>query len=487
MGAPLEDCFMTELIRQLMAQKTQGESARTRHLAILEAYYHSSQYAGLPRAWDETTDHAGSPVPFRSRRPSTVIPLPKLIVDCFVRGLWGSSRRPIATLAGEGGTDDNALLADVIREAAIYRAMREATRRALSIGAGLLVWRIREGRISVESWDPKHATPTFKPGCFPEIECVDYRFQYTREIDGKAVPFWHREVLDGARWVVYADVEVTAGKEPEWRQASAVDHGLGFCPAVWFMIGAPGENGIDGSGIYSSILGLFDDLNWTSSQMGRATFYNLDPQTVLTGVPDADLEILLKGGRNTWALPKDGEAKLLESNGSYVTQALERIEFLSKSILDACSVVKNDPEKISGAQSGSALELLLEPQLSRIDELREDIGPALEALLQQIVFALPTVKGTLRVRPITITAKAPRDVPIVLDWGSHLPASPSDAQTAASAVVQALNVGVLSRISAARYLAPYFGVSDVEADQKIADTERTEAEPAAPELTEAKP
>jgi hypothetical protein len=477
---------MTELIRTLMAQKTPGESARARHLAILEAYYHATQYVGLPRPWDQAIDETGSPIPFRQRRPSTVIPLPKLIVDCFVRGLWGSSRRPIATLAGKTGTEDNELLAAIIREGGVYKAMREATRRALSIGTGLLVWRVRDGRIATEAWDSKHATPTFKPGAFPEIERLDYRFQYTREIEGKPVAYWHREMIDGMRWIVFQDIEVTAEHEPTWRedQLLSVEHGLSFVPAVWFTVGEPCANGIDGTGIYSTVLGLLDDLNYTASQQGRSIYYNLDPQTVITGVADVNLDELLKGGRNTWALPKDSDAKLLESNGSYVVQARERIDMLTKAILDACAVVKHDPERISGAQSGSALELLLEPQLSRIDELREDIGAALEALLQQILFALSSLPGTVgvRKRPIAIDAATWRQVPITLDWGAHLPATPSDALTATQAASAAVDAGVLSRVAAARYLAPLFGVADVEEDAKLIEREQNPRDLTKPRL-----
>src|SRR5690349_10320670 len=121
-------------------------------MALLDAYYHGCQYDFLQRAWHETTDAAGQPVPFRSRRPSDILPIPRVIVGTFNRALWGAGRRPKATVA-DGGPDDNALIDDVIQEARLYRAMAEATRRALTIGSGLVVWKITDGRLRTAVWD----------------------------------------------------------------------------------------------------------------------------------------------------------------------------------------------------------------------------------------------------------------------------------------------------------------------------------------------
>src|SRR4051812_1666119 len=126
---------MSELARQYASSAMPGESPRTRHMALLDAYFHGCQYASLPRAWHEDVDAAGHPVPFRARRPSTVLPLPRLIVEVFVRALWGAGRRPKATLAG-ATPEDNAFIDDLIAEARLYRVMTEATRRGLATGTG---------------------------------------------------------------------------------------------------------------------------------------------------------------------------------------------------------------------------------------------------------------------------------------------------------------------------------------------------------------
>src|SRR5690606_31087299 len=133
----------TELARQYEAKAQEGESPRARRMALLDAYYHGCQYDHLPRAWDEDVDSAGNPVPFRQRRPSTVLPVPRVIVDTFCRALWGAGRRPKVVLA-DGTPDDNAYVDDVLAEMRAYRVMAEATRRAFCCGTGLVVWRIQD-------------------------------------------------------------------------------------------------------------------------------------------------------------------------------------------------------------------------------------------------------------------------------------------------------------------------------------------------------
>ncbi len=472
--------MLTELARQYQATAQAGESPRTRALALLDAYYHGCQYDFLPRAWHEATDSTGQPVPFRSRRPSTVLPIPRVIVETFNRALWGAGRRPKATLA-DGGPDANAYVDDIISEARLYRVMDEASRRALTIGSGLVVWKIQNGRLRAEVWDAKYAEPTFKPGRAPELNQVDYRFKFTREArdpqTGHVRPqeFWHRETVDATSWTIYADESVTVDREPDWKASTTVEHGLGFCPAVWFAIGERGAADFDGTGVLGPYLGLFDEANYTASQLARALHYNLDPQTVLTGVADGDVDQLLKGGPNTWALPKDADAKLLESTGSYVVQAQAHLDALRKAIYDAAGIVLPDPERVAGAQSGASLELLAAPQIARVDQLREDVGDAFVRLLEQILTALTSPglapeKSRVDVRDGKPRPQAPLGR-VVLSWGPHFPLTPSDTSTAADAASKALSAGAISRQAAARFVARFFGVEDPEADQKLVDAD----------------
>src|SRR5262249_15762189 len=148
------------------------ESPRTQQLAKLDAYYAGTQYEGLPHSWDKAIADTGAAIPFRQRKPSTIIPLPKLIVDSFCRALCGAGRRPIASIDGATGTADNGALAKLMREGRVIKAMREATRRALSIGTGIVVWKIVEGKLHTEAWDAKDCRPTFKPGGFPVLDAL---------------------------------------------------------------------------------------------------------------------------------------------------------------------------------------------------------------------------------------------------------------------------------------------------------------------------
>lgn len=441
---------MSELTRLYQQNPPKpGETERARAMALLEAYYANTQYAGLPRAWDEALDANGQVIPFRMRRPSTIVPLPALVVDTFTRSLWATGRRPVPMLK-DADDEQNVVLAALMSEAKIARSMREATRRALTTGTGVAVWKFTGGKYSTEAWDAKHCTPTFTPGCFPCLDRLEIRYPFTVEQNGKTVTMWHREVIDAQRWTVYQDVEVTADRDPKWREdkALSVDHKLGHVPAVWFTVGE--RSGVDGTGIFSSLLNLFDDVNYTASQQGRALYQNLDPQLALSGVNDADVDEMRKGG-NTWCLPAGAEASLLESDGAYVVAADKRLDYLRKQILDACAVTIHDAERVKGAQSGTAIELLSAPMMARVSELREDVGDcALVPLLEQM-----------------LRHKMPGKSPVVaLHWGSLAPTTTDDAKGAVEAATSAVDAGILSKQAAARYIAPYVGVVDPDHDQK---------------------
>lgn len=467
--------MLTEVARQYQAAAQADESPRARYMALLDAYYHGCQYDFLPRAWHEDLDAAGAPVPFRSRRPSTILPIPRVIVRVFVRALWGAGRRPKASLAG-GSPEATVLLDDVVKEARLVRAMSEATSRALRIGTGLVVWRLDSGRLCADVWDAKCAEPTFKPGAFPELASLDYRFKYKREVRDpetghvKQITCWHRETIDANTWTIYRDVEVSAASEPTWTASSTLEHGLGLVPAVWFTVGERGEHDFDGTGAYAPYIGLLDELNYTASQMGRALYYNLDPQNVITGIREEELGDLIKSGRNTWCLPSGAEAKLLESSGAYVDQAQARLELLKKSIYDACGVVLPDPDRIKGAQSGASIELLMVPHAAEVDSLREDVGDAYVRLLEQIWGALHGAQlapDKVRVNVRDGRAAVKPDGRIELAWGTILPIAVRDTLAASQAASTANSMGAISRPAAARYLSKFFGVEDVDGDQEL--------------------
>lgn len=460
---------MTELQRAYMTGAKDGESARTRRMAFYESYFTGTTYDTLAVPWDVALDGAGCTVPLRSRRPNVVVPLPRLVVDAFVRMLWGAGRRPTASIVGAKGPEDNQLLADVIDEADLVRVMRDATTRALRTGTGCVCWRVRDGRLVADSWDAKHCRPTFVYGAFPRLERLEYVYKYEREVaEGARVrcaTFWHREVIDAKSWTVYEDVEMSAAREPTWRAKETVKHGLPGVPAVWMPFGE--LDGIDGMPIYAPCLSLFDSMNMTASQRDRALHYNLDPQTVFKGVSEADLNELRKGGANTWSVPEKADVFLLESGGGFVEMAERTLDWLRQNVLDSCGVVIADPERTAGAQSGAALELLHAPMLARLDDLREDVGRAVKDLLEQILAGLATLPGTIAIRE-RHDARRWGKARVQLAWGRHFPATPSDATHAAQATAAAVDKGLISRAAAARYLAPHFGVEDVETDQERA-------------------
>jgi len=394
---------------------TDAKTERRARLCKLFSYYHGSQYASL---------RADSPA-VRSRRPTVVWPGPRLAVDSFVRGLLGTSRRP--TFSYAPGGDDDLELEELAR--GLWTPARDAVRRALATGSGCVTWRRSNGALRFESWDPAAAAATFDAD--DELVSLDYRL----ELEPSR---WHRELVTRDAWTVYADA---ADEEGPWAPSASVSHALGFVPAAWIRFGTRMAN--DGCSIYAGLEGLVDEASFLSSQLARATLVNLEPVIAVTNcATPLDLQ---KG--TVWTLPQGADAKVVESSGSYVAAASSTIDGLTKAFLDAVGLVALDPKQVSGGQSGSALTLLLRPQIERLDELRSELEPALEKIVSQI--SGRSVRAT---------------------WGAVVPSTPTDANVATQAAAAAVAALALSRESAMKYLSSYFGVEDAEVEmQKIAE------------------
>ena len=203
---------MTELMRQYLASAKDGQSGRTRRMKFYESYAvtPATTYDHLQCPWDQSNEVTGQQIPFRSRRPSVLVPLAAMVVNVFVRALWGAGRRPTASIVDAAGTADNQILADILDEAGLVKTFSEATRRALRTGSGCVVWRVVEGKLESMAWDACHVRADFEP--FPKLRRLEYVYRYEKEVieNGRVrcAYFWHKEVIGRSIRTEFNIVEV---------------------------------------------------------------------------------------------------------------------------------------------------------------------------------------------------------------------------------------------------------------------------------------
>lgn len=492
-------------------------SARARELDEYERLYQGDQYQGrgLSEPWDKAPP--GRKVPLRNQRPSVQYDLPRPIVDRPTAMLFGEGRFPEVHFepstrpgekkpaakdddAEEGSAEDtaedlaeaqvaelNAWLAAVIDEGGLQSVALTWARQGARLSSACMTWSVVDGEFEFESHATRHCTPTFHPRKRNRLVRLEKRYKHTvstQEIRAGALVvveklYWHREVWDEARHVIYADDLVT-DREPTWREADACEHGFGFVPAVWNKNLDDGEPGrVDGLSLLDGISDVIEDIDRTLSQKSRAVRYNQEPERVYFGLTEQDkTRIEVAGGGATRGLPpkKDGGGvELLELKGEGQKVAEEHIVAQRGRVLEVTRVVMPDPERLLAAsKSGAALRILFSPTLELVGELRQSYGRALRQLFEQI---LRTVREGTLARLGALVTPPPATIPagkVALLWGDLFEPTPQDLLQIAQTCQALRDAGLVDRETLVRWLASYLGVRDVRAV-----LERLEAEDAA--------
>lgn len=479
---------------------------RERIIAAREALYRGEQYEGrgLAPSWDKAPLGAKR-VPLRMQRPSVQYDLPKLSVRRVSSRLFGEGRTPHLgfELVDEGPEDSarDAASEDVEKEIAewledlakrshLWRKCLVWSRLGCAAGSACMVWSIVDGDLEFRPLRSQHCTPVFdprRPGRLIELE-LRYKFpKVIRETsrDGsvieRCVDYWHRETWDAERHTVFVDAPVDErGREPSWIVAEEVAHGLGRVPGVWCRaFDDADEAALDGESLFDGVEDLVEDVDRTLSQKSRALRYNLDPTRVWFGLTEQDEARVRNadGPAVSVSSKTDGaDVTQLELNGTSLGVAEEHSNAQRARALETMRVVSPDPDKLlAAANSRVALELLYEPMLELVGELRSTFGAALESLLSQIVDAVRSgplsARGALTIRPpVALPAGN-----VCVGWGPHFTATIQEQSTAASTASLLVADRLLDRETAVKWVCRTLGIADGSAVLRVLEEQDQQA------------
>lgn len=542
-----------------------GESKRFWELDKLERYYKGTQYVGMPSWWDKS-------VPLQQRAPCIIYPLPRAACEQATRFTFGEGKFPDVRFVGRDPTQDPDAADDVIEglqlalnldeaktldelyrgiltQSGLKLVMRELLRRGLAMRTAVCVVTLRDGELCFEPLNAKYCTAQWADSHAKRLASICCRYKYpVEEPDdrGKLVTnwYWYRRDITTEADVCYLPAPVAKdGSEPEWRinEARTVVHQLGFVPAKW-MPNLPqmdiGDE--DGFALIDGLEKEIDGLNFALSVRHRGALYYGTPQYTETGVAEGDgpaaqivptrrietlptqgggqmsfdagpIAVRASGPDVVWSYQADSaKIGIMEQTGSASRAVTEHVADLRARILEAISVVLVDPAIVSGKAetSAKALQLLHQPLLALVDDLRECwgshfrdlLGLALRLVLRTIetggVVYLPHARRAAKVlsrfdRIVAVDEQSPGR-PVVrrwfqpqmsLLWGDHFPATNTDVKEAVAAVAQARAFAskpeerdpIISQKTAVRYVATYFGVNDLDAEMKAIVDEKTAA------------
>ncbi|KVC81396.1 phage portal protein [Burkholderia ubonensis] len=453
---------------------------RTFRVQVLQRVLNGTLYDELPHAFHEERNGAEEYIPLRERRPCVRSNLCRTVVDDSVSLLFSEGHFPTIEVADE---TRKANLKKLAKEIRLNEVMIDAATRG-SVGSVAILFKVLNKRVFLEVLDTAYLTPTWNPEAPDTLLKVTEKYKvsgaaladmgYTIAVDDRKASFWFQRIWDDAAeswfmpWKV-ADKDQT----PQIDEKNTVKHELGFVPVVW-VTNLPGGDSIDGLPTFpDEAIDTQIEVDYQLSQAGRGLKYTSDPTLLIKEPAFGESGPTVKGAANAIKVSEQGDAKLLEINGTGVAAVLDYVKHLREIALETMHGNRVSPEKMATAQSGRAMELMQSGLVWLADRLRISYGEgAILEIASMIVKASKKVKLTFKSGE-KISEFDPNEE-ISLRWPAWHAPTVSDMQTEANTLKTLCDSGLLSRETAIKILAAKYDIDDPAAEKLLADADMQE-------------
>jgi hypothetical protein len=441
-----------------------SKKCRSRKLEILDKYYKNKQYDHLID-WEEACGSEDY-VKVRERKPRIIFGFSKLLASRVASKLVGNSMFP--SLSIENEPDDSEFIRTVVKAAKLRSRLIEPMRLMCGLGSVFVRFYIAGKAIKVEHFNTKYCYPSFdESGELAQIE-IKYVFDDNddRDSQGNPIQKWYRMILSTQSDVIFDNPQYKDGVDPVFQIAEQVNHNLGFVQGEWFRT-SEDKHSPDGYALSEDILDFIDEICYSLSQSSQSVGYNQEPQVVMNGMDEEDIDALVRSSQKAWNLGKEGKAEMLEGGMVGVDAANTLRDKVKLGIQDLSRVIMLDPEKVvASAQSGKAMEVLHGPLVELVNELRPMVESSIISLTTKIAVAIILIAQTDTVElPITMPpGYVPTSLDIMAAWPDIFPMTIEDLQKKVAVASAAKNGGMISPETALKYIAKDFGVEDIEAE-----------------------
>lgn len=445
---------------------------RSQNLNDVQKYLEGTQYDHLMN-WDVAANDEDH-IPMSSRKPKVIYPFAQVFADRLASKLAGGSTFP--RLKIEDDPEAEFFMNMVVNGAFIKPKLLDAARDLAVYQSTFIRFRIIDGVVKLEKYNPNYCYPVFKPTGQLESVTIKYVFSDPSEIDPstkKAMQKWFKLELSENADILYDNPPYNAQQsdEPIFEVAERADHELGFVQGQWISNGESGHSPDgDKKPFVSSIRGFIDAINYNLSQTQQATSYGLEPQLTIKGLDEEEADTLIKSSTKSWLMGRDGEASFLEVTGSGLESAKETRDDFFKRVQDIARIVMLDPEKIAGnAQSGKAMEVMHAPFVELVNELRPWFEKGLIELLQKIISTLTILNAAgFETQFVMPPGWEPKSLDIKAMWPPIFELTTQDKQQIVALALQASSGNIISRNTAGKWMQSQgvdFGVEDWDQEE----------------------
>lgn len=447
--------------------------ARVADLTVLRQVLDGTIYDVLRHEFHEERTDGGEYIQVAQRRPSVRYNLCRLVVADSLALLFGEGRFPAIGCKDEAA---RTALADVLQESRLPEMIADAAFRG-SIGSVVVLMRILRGRVFFDVMDTLFLTPEWDPEAPDTLLRVTERYKvrgdalkaqgYPIADDDLATQFWFSRRWDAASETWFLPLKLAdelEGKQPKVDAARTVRHNLGFVPMVWIR-NLPGGDGIDGQCTFRPAIETQIEIEYQLSQAGRGLKYSSDP-TLLIKEPTSDGPVI-RSAANALVVDKEGDAKLLEINGTAAEAVLGYARALRELALESIHGNRSNADRVSASQSGRALEMLHQPLIWLADKLRTSYGEnGLLPLLRMVAAARRRMPLQVMGEPMP---EMPAKLRLSLVWPPWFARTEADRGAQASTMGNLVDHGLISRETAVAILSPEYDQPDAAVEmQRIA-------------------
>lgn len=455
--------------------------SRAFRLSCLAAVRDGTQYDHLQHSFAEEENEGGEYIPLHRRRPSARSGLCRKVVDDSVALLFSEGHFPKVSATDKTTV---AALTDLVRVENLNELMIEAAEKG-SVGSVAIQMQTFDGEVFFRVVETAYLTPVWNPRNPRRLSQVIERYKVPARdliamgylVDPDLGDHWFQRIWDEKSETWYQPWPVSKLKAENGQPFSpAVDadrtvtHGLGFVPLRWIR-NLPGGDTTDGAATFAAGLDTVIELDYLLSQAGRALRYAGDPTLVLkdgsAGAANPDGGSASTGGASrALMVPPDGDAKLLEINGSAAAASLEHVRALREIALNAMHGNRAEASKLSSATSGRAMELMHQDLIWLADKLRQNYGEGgLLDLYRMVCDASHKLKSGIRIGGVVY--KDLNSEGLALSWPDWFPPTSEDRQQEATTLTTLKTGGLVSQSTALRKLAPTYDVEDIEEEANL--------------------
>jgi len=352
---------------------------RVARLLFLAKVRDGKQYDHILNPFSNERDGTGRYIKLTDRRPSVRTGLCRVVVNDSVSLLFGEGRFP--AVHSEEETTRNRIRA-LISETRLAEVMNEAA-VAGSIGSVGILMRVLQSRVFFEVKDTTFLTPTWRADAPGTLAKVTERYKISSgklkvfgyELDDNGMYWFQRDWDDNSElwYLPQAVQDANEGIPPVIDDGRSVSHGLGFVPMVWIK-NLPTNDDVDGDSTFEAAISTVMEMDYQLSQAGRGLKYASDPTLLIKEPAIGEGGDIVRSAAEAIVVSKDGDAKLLEIGGTASQAVVEYVRCLRETALEAIHGNRTNVDKLNGAQSGRALEMMNQGLIWLADRLRITYG-----------------------------------------------------------------------------------------------------------------